>query len=849
MNLLQFILLIGFLSLYCCASSIKLGFVTAPRTSSQPAISASDCVNYAEEYNNNTLYGIHTHQIDVSTSGSADYQIRDRTYAYFPYINQHSSNYGSKSDNDIILQYFQYCGKAQAPDKWVTRYHDAVGVQTAEDCANHCDKDNDCDAFTIRLVSESWDRTSDSTSQSGYRCITCPIKKYETTSDHVVFQTANTYVSYIRKKVKDVVSDPEISTNQFPNECVFVDPNVYTGHAYPSSTIINGITYNSLGTFDTRIIYKAQAPIILKPLTYPTTAKPGLSCSPTLSCAVACPTGNEIITLASSGVPSCTPCAAGYYDDDLDSMTVCKAWTLTPDDCDTKANQDGQLGQAYTQGTTTSDATCTSCQSGYVAPKSTDKYTDTTCNLCSAGYGAETQDGTQICAVCKDNKYQVHKSSLDTPCAVKECPKGYGTTHSSNTTHPCEPCGQSEYSASNTTGQCEVCDGNRYSADASLSYTSMKAVACVDCPAGKHQNPLHGECEDCPVGKTSNAGGSCDIYIPLCLDSDADNGVVAEINNPIEDNSLCVYINKMVSFGISDWETSTFESVKAIDFRSSNPSATKKEKQNERKTKMRALINKAPPADKIVTIDIKNMDTALTLKRTYSETSKVNVIRPQNIASKSIDDVSETVDIPTFGEQEPVYVPLNSGEGVQVNILQENIKLYKVDSSTVRVKTTGVEVDVTENREQLLTHVNPYIIVRYGSISIEVAIGDCMDLTALNYNPGADYANNTLCQYNMQSDSNIIVQRSDPGQLDETQWQTICPSGQFLHNFGDRLECTDCSKTVFRISYLSDNVVGIADPNLKHYRCCSFLNQVVCMKMLSVYKEACESTVCTALNY
>ena len=561
---------------------------------------------------------------------------------------------------------------------------------------------------------------------------------------------------------------------------------------------------------------------------------------------VTCPAGSVTNTLASSGATLCTPCAPGYYDDDLNSTTACIPWDTTPDDCDTKPNQDGQLGQAYTQGTTTSDATCTSCPTGYVAPKSTHKELDTTCNLCSAGYGGETQDGTQVCAVCTDNKYQVHKSSLDTPCAVKECPKGHGTTNSSNTTHPCEPCGQTEYSDSDTTGQCEVCDGNRYTADASGNYTSSQAVACVNCPAGTHQNPSHGECEDCPVGKTSNAGGSCDIYVPLCLDTDADNGVVAEISDPKEDNSLCVYSKKMVSLGISNWETSTFESVKEIDFKSSNPSATKAEKQKERKTKMRALIKKAPSANKTVTIDIKNIDTAATFKRAYSENSKLNVVRPQNIASKSIDDVTEVVDLPTFGEDEPVYVPLDSGEGVQVKVLQEKIKLYKVDSSTVRIKAAGVEVDITENGEKLLTHVTPYIIVRYGSVSIEVAIGDCMDQTALNYNANADYANNTLCRYDVESDGNIVMERTDPGQVDETQWQAVCPSGQFLHNFGDRLECTACSKTVFRVSYLSDNVIGVSDLNLKHYRCCSFLTQAVCMKMLSAYKEACESIVCSA---
>lgn len=562
---------------------------------------------------------------------------------------------------------------------------------------------------------------------------------------------------------------------------------------------------------------------------------------------VECSPGSVTDTLDQPGATQCTPCEQGTYN--TDSKTACIEWSENRESCMNKENDDGQLGNRYSPGTTTTDATCTPCFTGYTAPLSLSDLEPTSCSLCSGGYGGKVQPDSSItCELCQAGEFQVHGSLLETPCADKECPRGQGVTDDDDKILPCQDCSVNTFSNSSVDGQCETCTGHKFTAGDDDNYLELKATQCLNCPAGKHQNPLHGECEDCPVGKTSNAGGPCDIYVPLCQDQESDDYVVAGIEDPAVDNTLCTYTNKMeVGLGLTGWGQKSLDSAKATDFKSSGQDVSKEQKQKERKTKMRALLKKVPGNEKTVEIDLKNIDIAQTFKRAYDASTKLKVVRPANVGSEDVNDFQgDAIPLDTFSETEPFYVPLEYGEGVKLHVKGIDLVLLKV-SDAVKVKTgNAAPVQIGEGEQALITEVDPHIVIRYGSVTGEIGIAGCGDNTALNYLPTADYFDNTLCRYDLESDGNIIVQRSDPGQVDETQWQVICESGEFLHNFGDRLECTQCDKTVFRISYLSDNVNGVTDSNLKHYRCCSFLSQSVCMKMLSTYKEACESTLCPA---
>lgn len=235
-----------------------------------------------------------------------------------------------------------------------------------------------------------------------------------------------------------------------------------------------------------------------------------------------CPTGKTHTLTAQVDESSCTACDPGFIVDGTNciqctgdtyadtSTNTCKS-TMNPGVCADLLNDDDQKGQRYTSATSSQDAFCTPCPTGYSAPTSSGETTE--CSLCSGGYGG---DGTD-CHKCSATQYQEHGTHKNTPCADKACPAGYEVGSALGTDHisgDCNPCSKGTYTSSVATGQCQVCSGNYRTVDGSGQYVEQSAHTCAKCPAGQHgsvdQDGNSGDCVSCPDGHFNNrAGQSC----------------------------------------------------------------------------------------------------------------------------------------------------------------------------------------------------------------------------------------------------------------------------------------------------------------------------------------------------
>lgn len=361
------------------------------------------------------------------------------------------------------------------------------------------------------------------------------------------------------------------------------------------------------------------------------------------------------------------------------------------------------------------------------------------------------------------------------------------------------------------------------------------------CFVDQEYNDATGRCDDCLPGYKSATGEEC-VLNGFCKDPNADNYVSAEVS--LTNNEACTYSTKVaqISNSLSDWSTLDINQAKEKTFKSNDSDSIEMKRRN-RKTMMRALLEKAPREEKKLKIKVRNLDTANTLKRVYGTTDEINIVRPKNVQSRNINDVSEEVDI-VLSETQPFYVPLDFGEGVKLNVAGTKVTLYKSAEDTLKIKLSNQSpVDITEGERHVFKTVSPPIAISYGSATGEVAISGCTNENAFNYDETADVDDNS-CVYS-PGVGNAIISLSDPGEVEETAWDLYCPAGEYVHNNGNSLSCRECDINTFRSEFKKDNVLGVEDKNLKHYRCCSFITQVVCVKMLQMYKESCEDVSCS----
>ena len=133
------------------------------------------------------------------------------------------------------------------------------------------------------------------------------------------------------------------------------------------------------------------------------------------------------------------------------------------------------------------DAQCVSCQTGHVSNNGAGS-----CQSCVAG---KYRNSVSTCASCSHGKYSNSGAISCDFCARGENPQKVPNSGKTG----CETCPLGQYGTAN--GNCHSCTAGKYSPE--------KGKACVDCPAGKHQNEeKKTECKICPSGTFSMVGQS-----------------------------------------------------------------------------------------------------------------------------------------------------------------------------------------------------------------------------------------------------------------------------------------------------------------------------------------------------
>ena len=133
-------------------------------------------------------------------------------------------------------------------------------------------------------------------------------------------------------------------------------------------------------------------------------------------------------------------------------------------------------------------------------------------------------------------------------------------------------------------------------------------------------------------------------------------------------------------------------------------------------------------------------------KRTYGSDNLIQMVQPIRIEQdQTIDDVVADV-IETFDDESPVYVPLESGEAVKLNLqsISKEIVMQQVDSDTLQV-TIGGYPTPPHNLQDGETFIHDGVYVSYGSGIVETVTEGCMDSAAFNYNPDANDDPDNTC--------------------------------------------------------------------------------------------------------
>ena len=233
---------------------------------------------------------------------------------------------------------------------------------------------------------------------------------------------------------------------------------------------------------------------------------------------------------------SCTSCAVGFSDHDSDPSTPCKI-------CDTGTYSDEQgatICEACTNGTyaAAGSSSCTPCAIGTA---DYDLNPATQCENCSAGFYMD-EEGSTLCLMCdyflggytteegsSSCKYCVAgKANLDLlteneceDCHIGlfapsqsficfECPPGT-IDHDSDPATQCQNCSVGTYADVKNSTSCKICDAGTY-ADTEASttckscdtgtYAAANSTSCITCLAGSadHDSNPATPCQVCPAG-------------------------------------------------------------------------------------------------------------------------------------------------------------------------------------------------------------------------------------------------------------------------------------------------------------------------------------------------------------
>jgi formylglycine-generating enzyme len=171
-------------------------------------------------------------------------------------------------------------------------------------------------------------------------------------------------------------------------------------------------------------------------------------------------------TYCAGGTAPAVTCAAGTWDHDADSATVCAAMTTC------------LAGQRVSgAGSTTSDRTCAGCTAGTFSATSN----AASCTTCAAGsYSAA---GASSCTTCATGTWDNDASSATvcvnkTTCNAGQAVASEGTTTTNRT---CTACTAGTYSSTSNAATCTSCTAGTFS-------STSNATSCTSCTAGTYSS-------------------------------------------------------------------------------------------------------------------------------------------------------------------------------------------------------------------------------------------------------------------------------------------------------------------------------------------------------------------------
>ena len=219
------------------------------------------------------------------------------------------------------------------------------------------------------------------------------------------------------------------------------------------------------------------------------------------STCIACPSPT---ISTSSGSSSCTPCAAGtFYISASSSCSPCSAGYFSPA---------GSLScTACTAGYFSAGASgsCTACNAGYFSAGAS-----SSCSSCSAGYYSPAASGS--CTPCNAGYYSPAVSGSCTPCnagyfsagASSSCSSCSAGFFSPATSSSCSPCSAGYFSLGGS-GSCSPCSAGYYQDQTGqstcntcpiLTSSTSGSVSCTPCPAGTYYIAASYSCSPCSAG-------------------------------------------------------------------------------------------------------------------------------------------------------------------------------------------------------------------------------------------------------------------------------------------------------------------------------------------------------------
>ena len=202
------------------------------------------------------------------------------------------------------------------------------------------------------------------------------------------------------------------------------------------------------------------------------------ACDGTTSCSevsgtfmcTACPAGT--FSADGTGATACAPCAAGTWS--TAGATFCVAWS----EC-------GLGGRVASEGTASSDRTCTACEAGSYST-STNASSCTAWSECAPGervVSAGTTSSDRTCIACEPSSYSTRVNAT-TCTAWTTCDPGerVADAGSSTTDRVCDACPAGTYSATVNAASCTTwssCTAGSYVASEGSSTSDRTCAGCV----------------------------------------------------------------------------------------------------------------------------------------------------------------------------------------------------------------------------------------------------------------------------------------------------------------------------------------------------------------------------------